>query len=98
MLQKLRSIAVDRLDVEDCVELLAYGKMVVGEMQSTEIPVPDWLTDSLSTLKNEVKARRRDALEKALRQAKLRQQSMKTLDEKRKDTADEIERLEKLLA
>lgn len=97
MLEKLRSINIDRMDIDEAIELAAFGKVAATTYGAYEVPVPDWLTDSLKTLDADIKRRRRDALEARLKTLQARKAALRSRDEERADIDAELARLSGVL-
>lgn len=81
------------MNLEEGVAALAVSKMIVAEFGTQNIPVPEDLQEYVAALVSEVKSRRKDYLEHALRAAKARQAALKSREERSKDSAAEVERL-----
>lgn len=97
MLNELKNLQLDRLDLDEIVALYGLGDSIRKVNAEYGLPQPEWLTTNLETLQKEIKSKRRDSLERALKLAKARKEQLKTIDERRKDTEAEIERLEQAL-
>lgn len=95
--ERLKNFQVDRLDVGELLELRAVGKLLRVEYEAADVPTPEWLTDSLRTLNTEVDRRRKDELERRLKQLKAEDSADRTASERREDRAKERERIEKAL-
>lgn len=93
MLQELRNFDVNRLALDEMFALSAFGKMVRSEYQNRNMPVPEWLTDQLSKLEREIVARRRDELERRLKEIRAQRTMLETTGEKRDRLAREEEEL-----
>jgi hypothetical protein len=93
MLEKLRSVNVDKMDIDDLVELAAFGQLARTTYSAYEVPTPEWLTDALKTLDADIKRRRRDALEARRKQIKARRAGLRTAAEERADLDAEDARL-----
>lgn len=98
MLEQLRNVNVDRMDLDEVVALLTFGEQLQANYTANALEVPEWITDKTSALKKEAQRRRRDNLEAALKSAVARKEALKTADQKRADTDAEIERLKAALA
>ena len=96
-MERIRAVNVDRIDLDEAVELLAFAKLFDTEFTATGIPVPEFLTDAIGSLKNEIAARQKDARAKRLKQIRAAQAGLRTTEEKRADLAKEAEELEALL-
>lgn len=97
LLHEIRNFNADAVNLDDAVATLAVGKSVVAEWTAQGIPAPDWLTEKVGEIGREVKARHRDFLERALREALARKTALKTREQKAADTDAEIARLQALL-
>jgi hypothetical protein len=97
LLVTIRNFSVDSSDLDDAVAMLATAKVVAAEYGAQSVPAPEWLTEKIGELSGEVKSRRRDYLERALKAQKLKLDAYKTREQKREDAAVEIARLEELL-
>jgi hypothetical protein len=99
VLEKLRNLNIERMiDLDEAVALFAFGNMVLTSYKDQTLEPPAWLTDNLSVLGKDIKERRRDNLEAALKEALAKKSALRTAEEKRADLDGEIERLQKALA
>lgn len=98
MLQSLLNVNVDRLDIDEAVALLAFGKMVSAEYGSHNIQCPDKITDAVNVLAKDVEARRKDYLQRRLKELRAQKETLKTVSEKRNDVEKELQKLEAELA
>lgn len=98
LMLEIRRLNLDSMDMEDAVAALAVTKTVVAEYTVQEMPAPEWLTERLEQFTAEVKSKRRDYLSAQLKTAKIRLDRLKTPDQKRTETAAEIETLTAQLA
>jgi len=98
MYQHLKQLNMERIDVDEAVALVTYGRQLKAGFESYQVDAPAWLTDNIEALDKEIKSKRRDMLAARLAQAKSRLDALKTADEKRADLKAEIERLSAALA
>jgi hypothetical protein len=96
-LTDLKNYDVDKLQLEDLLHLDATAKAVLCSYSDHQVDVPEWLTATTKRLKVDIRQRNRDVLEKKLSEARARQAQLKTTEEKRKEAADEVEKLTALL-
>ena len=94
MLQSLKRLNVDTVDMEEALSLRAFAKSLVSEYESALIPVPEWLADAVRRLNAEIANRRRDVLELRLKEIKREQSGLMTAAEKREKLAAEQTALE----
>lgn len=97
-MEQFRSVNVLRTDVEELVALATFGRAYKAEFSIHNMPVPEWVTDNLESLRVEIKARNRNHLQAELRKKKALLSTLKTPDEKRADLNTEVGNLEKQLA
>ena len=67
MLQRLKTLDVDRLDMEELVELSAVARILKTEFAEQDLDVPEWLGDKAKSLGREINARNQDAIERRLK-------------------------------
>lgn len=96
--ERIKSINLDRLDVDDMIELLSVAESTVKTYESTFMPVPEWLSGGIEMLTEDVKRRRKDTLKKAIEDKKLRLDSLRTTEQKRADLRRQLASMEKALA
>ena len=93
MLERLRNLNIDRIDIDDAVELSTFGKLAAATYESYSVPTPGWLKDSLTALDGEIRSRRRDMLLARQKEVANRLGSLKTREEKRAELEAEQARL-----
>jgi len=98
MIEKLKSFSPTKYSLEELVDLSASAKMLAAEYIAVGIDVPDWLIEATKRLASAIKGRVRDELERKLASAQARRASLKTADERRKETDEEIAALTAKLA
>lgn len=94
LLQQLKGVQVDGLQLDEAVLLLAIAGKMDEAYQQTVGEAPQWLTDARETLQKEVKSRSQDALEKRLKELEAQEDRLKSAQEKREDIAKERARIE----
>jgi len=93
MLQQLKNLNIERLDLDEGVALAAFGRAMEAEYAHVSAEAPDWLTDNLKALRKEVRQRLQDTLESRLLEVTSRIESLSTVEEKRAKLREEKERL-----
>lgn len=93
MLEKLKALNLDRMDVDEAIELVTFGRVAEKTYSDYQVPSPEWLKDSIAALDGEIKRRRRDMLEARLKEVKARQTALKSREEKKAELDAELERL-----
>lgn len=94
MLNELKNLNLDRYDEEGIVALLAFGENLAETYKKNDLEAPDWLAEKLTSLRKEIVSRRRDNIERALKNAKARREALRTAEEKRNDLDKSIAALE----
>lgn len=97
MLNQLKIMNVDRIDLDEAVALEAFAHGMRSVYDEYGLEAPDWFVNSCKTLATEIARRREDNLRKALAQAEAEAEALKTQKEKRTDNAARIARLRKEL-
>lgn len=98
LLDRLKQLDVDKLSLDDAVELAVDAKALRAEYERRTLPVPEVLDDSLRSLDRDIEARRRDALELRLKEVRRQRAATMSAEEKRQKLAAEEADLEALLS
>ena len=98
MLNQLRNLALDRMDMAEMVALAAFGRSMAEEYEVRAMEAPEWLTESLDDLGREISARRTDELRRQLKQVDYEIDRIKPAAEKREELAARRERLLKSIS
>ncbi len=93
MLNQLKGVNVERLDLHEVVEWLVHCELVLTASKRYKLTPSEWLVDITQTLRREVMNRRRDNLALALKKAEGRLETLRSPKEMRADTKAEIDRL-----
>ena len=83
--------------MEEMLVLRVFGRGMTEEYSRIMVPSPEWLTDVMAKLTREIDARRRDELEKRLKEIKAQRSTLRTAEEKRAALDDEQAALERQL-
>jgi hypothetical protein len=94
---KLKNIDIDRINLEEAVELYALGAIVQKTYEDMMLETPSYITDGMKVLQREIDARRRDNLEMELRKTNMEMEGLRTAAEKKQDLAARKARLEAAL-
>jgi hypothetical protein len=98
MLDELRNFNEEAMDMEELVELAAFGRSFRSEFEALGAEVPDWVDIQLKSLRRVIRSRDMDRLEKMIREKEARLEALKPAEEKRKDLQEEIDRLKQKLS
>lgn len=97
MLDQIRNLDVDRLQLPEALELHAVGSATLESFKRFEVDPPGWLANGIETLEVEIRRARRDMLSKKLADANARVETYKSQKQKRMDAEAEIARITALL-
>jgi hypothetical protein len=97
MLNELRNINVDRMDVDDAVALLAFGNLVSDAFAQNKLKTPEWLDANLATLTREIESRKRESLEKRRKELRALIEADMTATERRAKHRRELDEIETAL-
>jgi len=93
MLEALRNLNLDRVELDDGVALLAVGESLGKTYTDNQLETPEWVTDKVAILRQWVKDRSRDNLDREIKLAEQKRSELRTAEEKRGDLDSRIERL-----
>lgn len=96
MLQKLKNLDMERMDLDEAIELLSVANAMRVTYDAEQVEVPEWVDTSIRELKREIRSRQQDSRERRLKELKARREALATVDEKRAKIDREIADLEKL--
>lgn len=94
MLQQLRNLNVDRIDLDEAIALEAYGGMVRDRYVARQLPIPEWIEDALRLLGKEILSRRSEMLEKRRRELRARLEAEMTASERKAKLRKELDEVE----
>ena len=93
-LQSFKTFNADRMDVDELVALLAFGKTLRTEYEALQLEEPEFVDTQLKSLRREINARNADKIAARKRELTARIDSLKTPAQKKKELEDELARLE----
>jgi hypothetical protein len=93
MLDKLKAVNLERIDLDEAVELLTYGKSMQATYLEQKLEAPDWLKETVASLTKDIAGRRDDNLKRALKSLETKREAFKTRDQKLQETDAEIARI-----
>ncbi len=98
ILLKSEMLAISVDDFHDLVLAVIQLRVVSDGYEDLGIDRPQWLVEKLRDAESDLKHRRRNAKERQLIELRMKRDGLKSLDEKRGDTEEEIRKLEEELA
>ena len=93
MIETLRTLVIDRIDLDEAVWLSLCAETLWIHYEAHELEPPDWLQDRIDDLKSEIKARRDDNLRKAIKDAEAELTKLASREEKRTDLVQKLAEL-----
>jgi len=96
--KQLQALLAEDISIEDLILAKNDLKVLDTGFQEIGVESPEWVTDKLSLVSDEIVNRNRAELQKRLRAAKARRAALATPDEKRGALEREIEALEQKLS
>lgn len=93
IIEKLKTLDVNRVDLDECITLSALAKMLRHEYEYFGAEPPAWLDTRIRTLARDIRARQHDYLEKRLAEAKARLEALKPADQRRAELEAEVKAL-----
>ena len=94
MLEQLKNLNLERLDLEEAVSLVHFAKGLRAEFESQTLDVPEWLDDSIRSLTREIRDRQADSRARRIKEIKARLATLKTTEERRSELSEELKKLE----
>jgi hypothetical protein len=94
MFEELRRFSVEGAQMDQMIANSALLKTFITEYTVQGIPVPEWMTNSVSELNREIAARKRDSLMKRVKELKAQQTTLLSAEEKRSLVAAELAAIE----
>jgi hypothetical protein len=86
--------AINRMTMEQMVELSAYARQLEAEFKAVEVKEPENIVAQVKLLRREIKLRVADEKERTLREMKRTRASLRTTEEKRAELDKQIAALE----
>lgn len=93
MLDKLKRLDLERIDLDEAVYLVAIGEAMKDVYATGSLETPQWLTDNVRELNREISNRMAESREKALRETELELASLRSREEKKQDLQAKADRL-----
>ena len=93
-LQSFKTFNADRMDVDELVALLAFGKTLRTEYEALQLEEPEFVDTQLKSLRREINARNADKIAARKRELTARIDSLKTPTQKKAEAEAELARLE----
>lgn len=94
MIDKLKTFTAERLALEELIELDAYAAMLVSGFERNSLGVPEWLAEKSKQLHATIVSKQRDAWAKELAEKRRELESLKSVEDKRKERTERIAELE----
>lgn len=85
MLDQLRNLNLDRVDIEDMVALKTFSTALFSGFSEVGLPVPEWIREKNEQLTVEIRNRRRDLLLREKKALQSEADKLRTPAERRED-------------
>jgi len=92
-LDQFRDFNVDTGQLDELVELAAFGRQLRAEYETLQLDIPEWASTQLEALRREIRTRSEDARLARIREIDSRIDSLKSSEEKKSELLKERERL-----
>ena len=97
MLDRLKHLDLDRIDVDEAVYLVTLGESMKAQYTGRGLETPEWLVQNTKELDREIRNRQRDNLEKAKKETIAALDALKTPTQRREELQAKLERLNQAL-
>lgn len=94
IIEKLKVLTLDRMNLDEAVELSVYARLLSDGYKRHEVPEPEWLVAATTELNTEIKRRQADAVAARVKQLKARKTALRSRDEERAEIEKELAALE----
>lgn len=96
MLSEFKSFNKDALELDEIIELAAFGRLLRTEFEAAKVPEPEYVAAQLNELRREIDARMADRRATRVHEIKAQLQTLKTNAEKKADLELELSVLEQV--
>lgn len=97
MLEKLKNLNLDRMDLDEAVALVALGRMTQSGYKQFDVTPPHWLNDAIDMVEAEVLRRRREMLAARKKEIAAQLTALESPTERRRKLEAEQARIEQQL-
>lgn len=94
MLNELKTLNLQRPDIDELVALSVFGKGMRAEYEAHQLEVPQWLDDRTRDISREIRNRTEDARAKRISEIRSRMDALKTATERKAELQAELDKLE----
>lgn len=98
MLRELRNLDVDGAELDELVAGVTFGKALLATFTENRMQPPEWLADKMDKAGALIATKRRENLQRALKEAEARRAGLATAEERRQRENELIEKLKAELA
>ena len=90
MIEKLKALNVERIDLEEAVELMGLAQQQLVVYGAYTLPIPAWLATAHNLLHEDIQRRQRDALKARQRELDTKLKALRTREEQRAQIEAEL--------
>ena len=93
MLEELKNLNLERMDLDEAIALSAFARILKAEYEHANAEAPAWLDDRTREIRMEIRDRMRDSVAKQIKETEARLESLATPEEKRQNLRIRLEAL-----
>lgn len=83
MLESFKKFNAEAADLDELIEVAAFGRHFRAEYEALNVPTPEYVDDNLRVIRREIDARLADKRAARVRELKATRDSLKTAQERR---------------
>jgi hypothetical protein len=93
MLNEFKNFSAESNDLDELVQLAAFGRQFRAEHETLNVPVPEYVDDNLRGIRREIESKLADRKAARIRELKATRSSLATAAERREAIDRELEKL-----
>lgn len=90
MLETFKQFNAEAADLDELVEVAAFGRQFRAEHEALNVPIPEYVDDNLRVIRREIDARLADKRAARVRELKAQKENLKTASERREAIDKEL--------
>ena len=90
MLQRFKSFNAESADLDELVEVAVFGRQFRAEHEALNVPIPEYVDDTLRVVRREIDGRLADKRAARVRELKAQRENLKTAAERREAIDKEL--------
>jgi DNA repair ATPase RecN len=97
MIQSFKNFQADRMDIDDLIELAAFGHQLRETYEKYNLDVPEFVGTQLNALRREIRSKTAESLAARRKEVKARLDALKTPSERKTELTRELKKLDEQL-